>query len=124
MPSPTDEAFLSEELGERLRLLRGSSGNHLGAALRGRRREAADVEDVGRRDRVPRGVAQGRGGDLTDRLARRLHDRREGRAGGDRKGAPRGGGCWCRPTDRRWGGDGGGGPGGPRRGSSRPGRRR
>src|SRR3989475_9111491 len=95
--SPPREAFFTQELREFLRLFLDGPGDHLRVALRGGRRQPADAERVGKGDRIPRCEAEGRGGDLLDRLASRLHDR-----GGRR--APRRGRA---ELDR---GDGGGGP--------------
>src|SRR5438094_3306162 len=88
--SPPREAFLPQELREFFRLILDGPGDHLRVAFRGGRRQPADAERVGKGDSIPRCEAQGRGRDLLDRLASRLHDRREGR------GPPRGGAALTR----------------------------
>src|SRR3989454_3815960 len=94
--SPPREAFLPQELREFLRLILDGPGDHLRVAFRGGRRQPADAERVGKGDGIPRCEAQGRGRDLLNRLARRLHDR------GERRGPGRGRGEFNRE-------DGGGG---------------
>src|SRR3989454_2040075 len=77
--SPPREAFFPQELRECLRLFLDGPGDHLRVAFRGGRRQPADAERVGKGDGIPRCEAEGRGGELLDWLASRLHDRRERR---------------------------------------------
>src|SRR3989475_5747655 len=74
--SPPREAFLPQELREFLRLFLDGPGDHLRVAFRGGRRQPPGAERVGKGDGIPRCEAEGRGGELLDWLASRLHDRR------------------------------------------------
>src|SRR5947208_3298954 len=73
--SPAHEAFVSQHLGESLRLFFHGSRDHLGVAFRGGRRQAANSEGIRECDRVPSDKAEGRRSEFLDRLPGRLHDR-------------------------------------------------
>src|SRR5467141_1959319 len=77
--SSPHESFVLQELRELLRLFLDGSGDHLGASLRGGRREAADPVGIRQWDRIPALPPERRRTEFLDGLASGFHDRRKGR---------------------------------------------